>query len=52
MSLALALFLLVCGLAALALAGESLARGRWVIAVTLFLLGVGLFVREWRWCPP
>lgn len=43
MSLALALFLLVCGLAALAAAGDSLARGAVVIVVTLFLLGFGLF---------
>ena len=41
MSLALALFLLVCGLAALALAGESLARGATVIVVTLCLLTLG-----------
>jgi hypothetical protein len=41
MTLALALFLLVCGLAALVLAGESLARGPAVIIVTLLLLVVG-----------
>lgn len=43
MSLALALFLLVCGLAALALAGESVTRGAAVIVVTLSLLVLGVF---------
>jgi hypothetical protein len=42
MSFALALFLLACGLAALAVAGESLTRGAAVIVVTLSLLALGV----------